>query len=402
MLIDLDRPPAPSRPRPTRARPKKRIGLLGVALLLLLVGGAVPPGSYGLWEAGVTNGREYSDYLVTATALLTAGETAIYTVSATESAITAMPLVPGGPHWSVPVHAGRPTLAGVGGTIVVSPTAQGEVTFLDARTGRERWHAPEFAVVRVLGDRVAVWTSGADDEAGLLRMADLATGRTRWQTRTPVAILDGDDDRLLAVDPLGIGTVYATADGKVLVQGRDLGIDPYGWAVPGTERYSAESVLGGTLYVQGPAFLGAYRLPGLTPAWRAKIEEPSVLSLCAGVLCATGPSGVTALDPATGRTLWSNGRWRSVNADAVATAGDFSSVRIDPRTGRARRELGRGAPVGGLMVLFDRDRAWVTGLADGRVRGVLPLVVPSSCETAGELLACPTAGATVTVWRVRP
>ena len=394
VLIDLDAPPPPTRPRP--APPKWPKPLLA-ALFLLVLGGAASPGqASGTVKTSVTSGAAVASYGLTASAL--------YTVDLTGARVQAIPLVPGGPRWTVPIRTEKPVLAvdDAGTTVVVDAGEEGAVTFLDARTGRVRWRAPEFAEVRVLGEQVAVWTAGQDYDHGPLRMIDLATGRTRWHTQAPVAILDGDRDWLLTVDPDGVGTVYAAADGRVVAKGRKLGIDPYGWGVGDPESYAAEIVIGGTLYTQSPTTLRAYRLAGLTPLWQAKIDVPRLLSPCGGMICATGEDGVTARDPATGRLLWSSPRWQRVSADAVATAGDGTSAVIDPRTGHSLRELGRGGPVGNLLVLFDRgDRAWVTGLADGRVHGSVPLINPARCDLAEKFLACPTVSQTVTVWQIR-
>ena len=74
---------------------------------------------------------------------------------------------------------------------------------------------------------------------------------------------------------------------------------------------------------------------------------------------------------------------------------------IDPATGRVRDERGRGNPVGGLLLRYDRDRTFVTGLTDSRVYGVVPVIALADCATAGHFLACRTGDRSVSVWRLR-
>jgi hypothetical protein len=53
------------------------------------------------------------------------------------------------------------------------------------------------------------------------------------------------------------------------------------------------------------------------------------------------------------------------------------------------------------MLMWDPNGMWVTDLRHGRPIGLLPGVDPIRCAAAGDHLACPTTGRTMTVWRIR-
>jgi hypothetical protein len=131
------------------------------------------------------------------------------------------------------------------------------------------------------------------------------------------------------------------------------------------------------------------------------VSRPQAVTRCGALACVLSDSGVTAFEPATGAVRWAGPQWRWITPDGYAVAGDLDAVRLDSATGEIVDHLGRGGPIGDLMLRFDRNQTWVLSLGDGRVLGVLPdLIFASSCEAAGEFLACPMAGQTVTVWRI--
>jgi hypothetical protein len=395
VLIDLDAAPPPSRPRPRRDLGRLLKPAFLAALLLLLGGAALPDRLAGVVEVADTGGLSVSTYLLTPDSLVTAhlradGGTAIEAVS----------LHAGGPRWTTPVSADLPdlVLSANGATLAVLPRDEGRAAFLDVRTGRVRWQAPEFAIIRVLGERAAVWSWVDGADTGVLRMADVATGRTIWKRPADVMTLDGDQRRVIAVDPAGQGSVFAMADGAVLARGRDLAIGVDEWDFNSEVRGKAETMIGDSMYWWTPESVAAYRLPDLNPRWRVKVTDAVKMAPCGALVCVTGFDHATAIDPVTGKVRWS-GLWRGVSPDGVAVSADNHAVRLDPATGRVVEQLGRGGPVGGLLLRLDPDRVWVTGLADHRVLGVIPTVYPAACRTAGRFLACSTTGQTVTVWR---
>jgi hypothetical protein len=76
------------------------------------------------------------------------------------------------------------------------------------------------------------------------------------------------------------------------------------------------------------------------------------------------------------------------------------SAQVDLATGRVVRDLGFAAAVGDLLLYPEPGRTTVIGLTDDRVRGVLPMVLPRACSTAGSYLACERSDITITVWRL--
>lgn len=395
VLIDLDAAsPPPSRPRPrwATARPAFLAALL--VLAGCLGGAALPARVDGVTRVG--EARAFTARLLTADALLTAHAEQV------GSRIESAPLTPDGPRWTTPVTAGLPvlTLGGDGRTLMAQPREQeGRTTFIDARTGKVLWTAPQFAKIHLAGARVALWTWQEESLTGRLRMADLATGRTVWTRETDLIAMDGDATRLITVDPAGAGSVLAVADGRVLSAGKDLGLDVESWGFDYGGRSTAETVLGDTLYWWSRTTLTAYRVADLGRRWQADIPPTDRLVPCGRLVCALGRNVTTAVDPATGATRWA-APWRTITPGGVAVTVAGRVARLDPATGRVVAELGRGSPVGGLLLRFERDRTWVASLADGRIIGVLPLVFPTECEVSGPFLACPATGETVSVWRV--
>jgi hypothetical protein len=307
--------------------------------------------------------------------------------------IEANPLTPGAPRWSAQVQAASPSVTLAGSVLIVRPGT----FFLDARTGRELWRTPDPSVVHVLGDRVAYL-----DSDGLLRMADLATGRVRWQRQTSERALDGDPGHryVLGIDDEERATLYSAVDGTVLAAGRGVGVDPYDSGLEMAVGRTTDEFVGEVLYTHGQTSVAAYRLTDLAPMWRTPVVEPSLLGACGNLICTTGNRGATAIDPATGAVRWTSPRWRSIAPDGLAVAADLRVARIDPATGRVRHELGRGNLVGDLLLRYDRDRTFVTALADSRVFGVVPVTALAVCATAGNHLACRTGDRSVIVWRV--
>jgi hypothetical protein len=380
VLIDLDTTPPPVRPRDRRVVP----AALPLLLLLLLLQGAAPPDRLGELPAVLETGVVSSSVLA---------PDAIYLARA-NGVVEARPLTPGGPHWSAPVGVDAPSVTLVGDVLVVRPGA----SFLDARTGRKLWRTPDPSVVRVLGDRVAYVDSG-----GMLRVADLATGRVRWQRQTSNRALDGDSGHryVLGIDGEGRATLYSAADGTILAAGPGLEVDPYALGIGSAVGQTTDEFVGDALYTHGPTSVAAYSLAGLESMWDVRIAEPRLLGACGDLVCATGDQGATAIDPATGAVRWTSTRWRSIAPNGLAVAADQRVVRIDPATGRVRLELGRGGLVGDLLLRYEPDRTFVTGLTDGRVLGVLPVTALGDCTTAGTYLACRIGDRSVTVWKVR-
>src|SRR3954454_9176740 len=129
MLIDLDVVPHPPPARPHRRR-RIRPALLVAALpLTLLAQGAARPARLGELKP-VANFGNVAFSLLTGDALY---------LATSGGEVAAVPLPAGGPRWSVRVGDKPPdSLSVAGSMLMVRPAA----SFLDIRTGRERWRAP--------------------------------------------------------------------------------------------------------------------------------------------------------------------------------------------------------------------------------------------------------------------
>ncbi|MFC7533440.1 PQQ-binding-like beta-propeller repeat protein [Actinoplanes sp. GCM10030250] len=387
MLIDLDAPPARRPPPPVDRR---WFGAVAAAVLLLMLGGAA-----GVPEPGKVRQVASSGGAVVAS-LLT--ESALYTAQAVtgENAVVeiwARSLTEGGESWSARAPNGEVTLRSIGGTLVVVSDAA--ITVLDARDGRVRWSERSAFSAIVVGERVLL--SYDDVEWGAkTTFTDLASGRKLWSVegQPDVAFLDESGRYLVAADYGGHTVLRDTASGRILAT-RELDV-----------LDGMVMIIGDRVLVSRAARLLALRLPDLERLWEVTTPFPETMQPCGGLLCVTDSRGLAAFDPATGDERWRTAVWTSyhqpaaVRADGqgVAVGADGRAVVLDPVTGRTVRELGRGRPVGDLMLRFADGQMWITGLRSGRVMGSVPGVIPFGCTTAGRFLGCPVAAGAFTVW----
>ncbi len=248
----------------------------------------------------------------------------------------------------------------VGGIVLVTFGDPATTIALDAATGQRFWSL-EGTVLSVAGGAALVSTSFSDGTGADL-VVDLTTGATRWSVTQPLggqitvaglpdwAGLPSVADRspvagwprwLLTTTAGGLVTAY---DGRT---GARLGST----TVPGLTGPFTYSAGDRFLIGTGPAGITALSLPGLGRIWHAPVDrrtdelEPD----CVAVLCADlGQEGVAALDPVTGRTLWTSTRWSTLvpfGDGLLGAAGDgavdgLPLVRLDPATGRARGGFG--------------------------------------------------------------
>lgn len=396
-LIDLDGS------RVERETPRRWWKPAVAAAMLLVMGGAASAGTSPRIAAD-TAGRG------AVTAALT--EEALYTVhfvagEERESEIRAWPLRPGGPDWTARA-GGIPTrLTLTDGVLIADAGQERGLTVLDARTGAIRWRTGDGVLTALLGNgRVAVSGPGSE-----LRVADVATGNPVWSQDADVGRLLVSADRVIAVGYDYRATVYDAQTGRMLIEVQDLGVGIGRPGLTDPDAFTDIVVLGDQLYIYGGDGPATFRVAAfdlgddLRPRWSTSIGQPLDLAGCAvAAICARIPDGMTVLDPATGTIRWTSRRFVSVSADGIATDRDDRVARVDPATGAVERELGRGGVAGDLLLRASSDHTVVAGLADGRVRGVLPAVTASRCLTAGRYLACPdavlTASSKVAPWTV--
>lgn len=167
--------------------------------------------------------------------------------------------------------------------------------------------------------------------------------------------------------------------------------------------------------------LTAYGLPGLVPRWTSEVDlsQSWQQSGCGPVICAfRQQAGVTALDRATGRPLWTSDRWTNVmpiGRYLAATPGDQSGAPprlwlLDPATGRVLGDFGPWSGLGGdgesslryamyqenYVVRYgelDPDRLRVRILGSAKQ-------VSGDCHVSTGALICRLVDASIGVWRL--
>lgn len=193
-------------------------------------------------------------------------------------------------HWAAPPATADPHRADGGWRDgpVVAEIQDNRVTGRDAESGRIRWtySLPAKQSVCQLSDTVAAHTGlvaiGADGTCGTLVAVDLTTGRTRWSVATPFDATLSVNGTTTVPGPQGNAqAVLAMFDGVVaVVSGHQvLGYD----LATGARRWRA-------------AAPGGCRTGGVvaTPSKFVAVDN-----------CGASGYRLTALDPATGRPVWS-------------------------------------------------------------------------------------------------
>jgi PQQ-like domain len=300
-------------------------------------------------------------------------------------------------------------------------------TFLDSGTGRILWTTTTDGVLR-LADTSALMIGGTGG-SGVLRRADLRTGRTLWSRELGSSgYLDAGDSALgpsshiVMVDQRGHATVVSFADGAVAASA-ELGVAPSRTEDDGLGDTAMYAATGAHLYLarrdNGQASLTAYRLPDLQPLWRNTTAPPARPTSCGPHhLCVGTAAGLTVLDSDTGTMRWSDKRWRSgFDTRAIGIPGpariavvdsrpDTGRALLDPATGTTLSTLGPGTLVGANLLRPDLNeigRTWVrvTGPRSTiRTVGAVDTVAPGRCAATADHLACPTSSGRLTVWRI--
>jgi outer membrane protein assembly factor BamB len=205
-----------------------------------------------------------------------------------------------------------------------------QTTAVDARTGAEKWHLA-IGVHPLSDDRFGLvqdpkfrpsteynQSGGAPGEiyfsaTGVphveppltteLRGIDLSTGATAWTASAPGSVVYFDAPSGVVVLSSNRLTLLSATTGAEL---RSTALPALAGQKPRSGRLVGDVVLVSYDADRGDArSLVAYSVPTLRRLW----QVPQAKALidpgdCTGLVCADDPSGVSVLDPATGRTLW--------------------------------------------------------------------------------------------------
>lgn len=398
--LDLYSPPEVVRPVP---RSYRTFGLVLVFLLVLGVGGASPGESVLFRQLGVAPAAAFQ--LI---------DDQLYT-SDPGGVVTAWSVEPFRQLWRH--HGDVRNIRSVGGGGVLFGT-----TILDARTGAVRWRAPG-PVTPVAGGRIGVVRSettrpdiGYDEVTGYgsplfanpparttLIAFDLRTGRKLWTSAWPggvimagaagdLIILTADRVRLVAADT---GEVVRS---RPLVGGYPADMSGY------------TPVIGDLVLIRHYDTLTAYAAPALDRLWERRMPPNDRLA-CHGMLCDQGESGLTALDPATGKPLWHTGSGSTLTAHGgtvteISNRDDRPRRARDPHTGAVRTDLRAWrwlapAPDGTLVLGRPSGSGTVVASLPAGRRTIQPLgyagTPATDCQASTGFLACRT-GRGIEVW----
>ncbi|MDQ7906529.1 PQQ-binding-like beta-propeller repeat protein [Phytohabitans sp. ZYX-F-186] len=279
------------------------------------------------------------------------------------------------------------------------------------------------------GGQVLLWTSpdgtpSASTGRETLEAVDPVTGAVRWAYRVPAGAwlsyryADRSPTHVVTLLPSGTVEVREVEQARVLAAADLLPARP-----PSTPASYVQFAGDMVLVRDGPTVV-AYGVDGLDRRWSAAIDLATeyVTPGCGDKLCVVRHlGGVRVLDPATGRTLWTD-RSRVF----VSRAGDYlvgqargrdgftQLTALDPETGRELNRLGEWTVIApptaaGELIAMRTDlatsRAWLARIdpATGGAHffGVVGGVT-GDCEVRSGAVICRRLDATVGVWRPVP
>jgi outer membrane protein assembly factor BamB len=222
---------------------------------------------------------------------------------------------------------------------------------------------------------------------GQVNALDPVTGRTRWSVRVPdsgvLLGVPGPADtgaRMLLVGADRTMTLHDMDDGRLLASA-NIPISP--------SEYGADNptVAGGVILLRHPNFHGmqisAYDPFTLRRLWTKPAYQGHMIRECGILACLVGESGVQAIDPATGDTVWSRPQWKDIQTNgtkfiAYAREAAQSPVGIiDPETGQVKVDLKGWRPVDGPS---DGDVLLVTRAVSPGARTMVAVVRPGARE----------------------
>jgi PQQ-like domain len=427
-IIDLDMPlPVTERaPISLRARltPPRPVLVVLVALATLAVLAAGVPPRRGMRLVLSAGGQPAAAFELSDGALFTAS---FGNNPNSESGVRRWDLTTGALSWAValPQNVQNLVYDGTSRVLMARSGAEPKVAFLDGDTGEALWHeeSPNTIVWTLVGGQALIATD-VSDTVRQLRLADARTGRTIWSRSVdPNGYFGTDVDRtgvvparVIAVDKAGHATVLSYADGRVLAQG-DLGVDLSAQFdnAAGVD-YTGASEVGDTLYISrrsnGVTSLSAWQVDTMIRRWQTTGGPAGSAVDCGSVVCMIEDQGVSAIDPATGRTLWRvpgyglTYRYDARSLVAYGPGDPPQAVLLDPRTGRIQQRLGGSINLDGVVLRGDTVRAGRTWVEmpgpDGalHVAGGMDTAAPYGCDHRGAYLACPTTAGPTQVWQL--
>ena len=290
----------------------------------------------------------------------------------------------------------------------VDATGNQAVVGLTAGTDKALWRRPAGLLAVSAADGMVLLTTPS-----AVTGADLATGADRWSApaqATGAGWVAGYPRWLVGTTPAGRIETRDARTGRVLAS----------IAGPGT----AEPVGDLLLSDAGPGGLTGYHLPELSRRWRSDVDlsQSWTQTACGAVICAFRPQrGITVLDPATGRQLWTAERWAFAEPFGpylIATvlnrgADDPKQWILDPVTGRVLGDFGPWQALGAgpapalLSGVRDTPGGFVVwyGVLDPRTGRASILgaaqQVSGDCQIDAGVLICRLVDASVAVWRLR-
>lgn len=314
-----------------------------------------------------------------------------------------------------------------GDTVLVTyqqDTAGAEATVaLAAGTARVLWSAPaRLLSVSEAPGLVLLRENNPESDAQRWYGVDLATGLRRWTLRQPplaytteAGWADGFPRRLITATTAGHIEVRDTTSGAVLAAA-DVPV-PVGWAQRAITVWPA----GDLILVGGEGGVTAYGLTDLRERWRNTLDLSArwIQEDCGGEICVFSyRGGVQVVDPATGRTRWSDDHWTAAGEAGPyllftgneGVDGNYPLAVLDPATGTVLGDFGAwqfagGARADGTFVGKNQrigDESLWYALLDPATRGVRVLGMASGvagdCRAAGTVLVCRRIDASVTIW----
>lgn len=294
-----------------------------------------------------------------------------------------------------------------------------ETVAVETSTGQVRWQRP-YLLVDAAPERGLALAAATTPATGTLAALDLTTGQTRWEYSMP-----GDTSHFLD----GQWAVSALPSGRVEVRelehGHVVAAAHLRSAVPPSLTNWVLPARGQLLVATSDSTVVAYGLPGLDRRWQAawELTDWSVNAECGAGLCVFSRTvGLRLVDPASGRTRWSDPRWTSAElagerllARGRQRPGSGSAAALlDPATGRVLLDLAQWTAVGrpggsdGALLAAQLDGrrglAWFGAVDPGSLTvRVLDAAsgVGTQCQPGPGSLVCRRRDASITVWRLR-